>query len=145
MKMGTEFWVGHVAAATLETILASDYWQRKLKAATVDMPKEISAHVQAAHASKFVALRVTGTVAAQQHSLCTLVLLSGMRLEMAALPSTGSSQFHSSAGGRWVPAFRRGSLCSATRRGVGAWTCYPGHPRRSSFPSFYIEICRSFS
>ena len=100
MKMGTEFWVGHVAAATLETISASEYarrhgisvaalyyWQHKLKAATVGLPKEVSTHTKAAHASKFVALRVTDTVAVQQQSLCTLVLLSDMRLEMSALPS----------------------------------------------------------
>ena len=100
MKMGTEFWVGHVAAATLETISASEYarrhgisvaalyyWQHKRKAATVGLPKEVSTHTKAAHASKFVALRVTDTVAVQQQSLCTLVLLSDMRLEMSALPS----------------------------------------------------------
>ena len=100
MKIGTGFWVGHVAAATLETISASEYarrhglsvaalyyWQRKLKAATVGLPKEVSTHAKAAHASKFVALRVTDTVAVQQQSLCTLVLLSDMRLEMSALPS----------------------------------------------------------
>ena len=53
MKMGTEFWVGHVAAATLETISASEYarrhglsvaalyyWQHKLKAATAGLPKK---------------------------------------------------------------------------------------------------------
>ena len=28
MKMGTEFWVGHVAAATRETISASEYARR---------------------------------------------------------------------------------------------------------------------
>ena len=28
MKMGTEFWVGHVAAATLETMSASEYARR---------------------------------------------------------------------------------------------------------------------
>ena len=100
MKMGTEFWVGHVAAATLETMSASEYarrhgisvaalyyWQHKLKAATVGLPKEVSTHAKAAHASKFVALRVTGTVAVQRPSLCALVLPSGMRLEMEALPS----------------------------------------------------------
>lgn len=100
MKMGAEFWVDHVAAAKLETISASEYarrhgisvaalyyWQRKLRAATANMPKEVSKHAKSARASKFVALRVTDTVAVQQQSLCTLVLLSGMRLEMSALPS----------------------------------------------------------
>jgi len=100
MKMGAEFWVDHVAAATLETISASEYarrhgisvaalyyWQHKLKAATVGLPKEVSTHAKAARVSTFVALRVTDTVAVQQHSLCALVLPSDMRLEMSALPS----------------------------------------------------------
>jgi len=99
MKMGTEFWTGHVAAATLETISASEYarrhgisvaalyyWQHKLKAATVGNPKKASKRAKSAHASKFVALRVTDTVAVQRPSLCALVLPSGMRLEMSALP-----------------------------------------------------------
>ena len=99
MKMGTEFWVGHVAAATLETISASEYarrhgisvaalyyWQHKLKAATVGLPKKVSKRAKSAHASQFVALRVTDTVAVRRPSLCALVLPSGMRLEMEALP-----------------------------------------------------------
>lgn len=88
MKMGTEFWVAHVSAAKLEAISASEYakrhglsvaalyyWQRKLKSNVVpgDGGQE----------SKFVALRV----AAQRPGTCTLVLPSGLHLEMSALPA----------------------------------------------------------
>jgi transposase-like protein len=88
MKMGMEFWVAHVAAVKLEGISASAYagrhgisvaalyyWQRKLKANA-----EVS---EAGQKSKFLALRV----AEQRQCLCTLVLPSGLRLEMSALPS----------------------------------------------------------
>ena len=88
MKKGTEFWVGHVAAAKLEAISASEYarrhglsvvalyyWQRKLKANAVAN--------EAGKGSKFVALRV----ADQSPCLCTLVLPSGLHLEMSALPA----------------------------------------------------------
>ena len=99
MKMGTEFWVEHVAAAKLETISASEYarrhglsvsalyyWQHKLRAATADTPKELSKHAKSAHASKFVVLHVAD-IAAERACRCTLVLPSDMRLEMSALPS----------------------------------------------------------
>ena len=88
MKMGTEFWVAHVAAAKLEAISASEYarrhslsvaalyyWQRKLKSNA-----EASA---AGQMSKFVALRI----AAEPPNPCTLVLPSGLHLEMSALPT----------------------------------------------------------
>ena len=88
MKKGTEFWVAHVAAVKPEAISASEYarrhglsvaalyyWQRKLKSNT-----GVSC---AGQESKFVALRV----AAQRPSLCTLVLPSGLHLEMPALPA----------------------------------------------------------
>jgi len=85
MKNRTEFWTAHVAAVKREAISASAYakrnglsiaalyyWQRKQKSNT-----EIS------DTSKFMALRVT-----EQHPcLCTLVLPSGLHLEMSALPS----------------------------------------------------------
>ena|ERR1035437_2432198 len=88
MKMGTEFWVAHVAAIKLEAISASEYarrhglsvaalyyWQRKLKS-NAEMG-------EAGQASKFVALRV----ADQRPCPCTLVLPSGLHLEMPALPA----------------------------------------------------------
>jgi transposase-like protein len=88
MKMGSEFWVAHVAAAKLEAISASEYarrhglsvaalyyWQRKLKSN--------AEKGEAGQASKFVALRV----ADQRSCPCTLVLPSGLQLEMSALPA----------------------------------------------------------
>jgi hypothetical protein len=88
MKMGAEFWAAHVAAAKLETISASEYarrhglsvaslyyWQRKLK-----LKAESS---DAGRGSKFVALRI----AAQHPCLCTLIMPTGLHLEMSALPA----------------------------------------------------------
>ena len=88
MKMGAEFWAAHVAAAKLETISASEYarrhglsvaalyyWQHKLK---------LNAGAGGAgRESKFVALRV----AAPCSCSCTLVMPSGLHLEMSALPA----------------------------------------------------------
>lgn len=92
MKMGTEFWVGHVAAAKREAISGSAYakqhgisvaalyyWQRKLSVTP--------AQREAGQASKFVALRVADAVSAPRLTACTLILTSGMRLEMSALPA----------------------------------------------------------
>ena len=91
MKIGTEFWVGHVAAAKLEAISASEYakqhgisvtalyyWQRKLKPTTTTS--------EAGKFGKFVALRVSDKDTAHRACLCTLALTSGMRLEMSSLP-----------------------------------------------------------
>lgn len=88
MKMGAEFWAAHVTTAKLEAISASEYarrhglsvaalyyWQRKLKS-------NIEAS-DAGQGSKFVELRV----AAQRPNPCTLVLPSGLHLEMSALPA----------------------------------------------------------
>ena len=96
MKMGTEFWVEHVAAAKLEAISASEYsrrhgisvaalyyWQRKLR--TADTPQELSKRAKTVHPSKFVALHVLGKVIVPSCP-CTLVLSSGLRMEMSALP-----------------------------------------------------------
>jgi len=96
MKMGTEFWIGHVAAAKLETISASEYarrhsisvatlyyWQHKLKSAST--AKKVPKLAKPTHASKFVALRVLDKVIAPPYP-CTLVLSSELRLEMSALP-----------------------------------------------------------
>jgi hypothetical protein len=98
MQMGTEFWEGHVAAAKLETISASEYarrhnisvsalyyWQHKVKATTANTPKKISGLAKPAHASSFVELRVLGKQLVPPCP-CTLVLSSDLRLEMSALP-----------------------------------------------------------
>lgn len=92
MNTGAEFWGKHVTAAGLEAISASAYakkhgisvtrlyyWLRKSKATPLE-------RAQVSAASKFVALRVAETVITQRPS-CTLVLASGMRLEMSALPA----------------------------------------------------------
>ena len=98
MKMGTEFWENHVAAAKRETISASEYarrhgisvaalyyWQRKLKTATASIPKKVSTLAKPAHVSSFVALRVPDKQLASPCQ-CTLVLSPELRLEMSALP-----------------------------------------------------------
>ena len=67
MKMETEFWEEHVAAAKLESISAS---------------------VRAAgQASKFVALRVADAAVVPQSEYCILALPSGLMLSMPALPA----------------------------------------------------------
>jgi transposase-like protein len=98
MKMGTEFWEGHVAAAKRETISASEYarrhgisvaalyyWQHKLKITTASTPNKVSKLAKPAHASSFVELRVLDKQV-MAPCLCTLVLSSELRLEMSALP-----------------------------------------------------------
>lgn len=88
MKMGAECWVAHVAAVKLEAISASAYarrhglsvaalyyWQRKLIAN--------AGLSEARQESKFVALRV----ADQRPCPCTLVLPSGLHLQMSMLPA----------------------------------------------------------
>ena len=89
MRMGTEFWEKHVAAARLEAIPASEYarrhdlavkslyyWRRKLhKSDKTDA---------ALPPGRFVALRIAPGVSSPSN--CTLALPSGLRLELNALP-----------------------------------------------------------
>jgi hypothetical protein len=91
MSGDIEFWTAHVDAARREGVPASVYarrhglalaslyyWRRKLHIAapaSVDGP-----------AGKFVSLRVVGASPAAHAGHCILVL-GGLRLEMAALPS----------------------------------------------------------
>jgi hypothetical protein len=90
MVVDKQFWAEHVAAIERERISANAYakresisvaaiyyWQRKLRAAAADVSTP---------ARSFVQLRVAE---AGPHSKqgCTLVLASGMRLEMGFLPS----------------------------------------------------------
>ena len=91
MKPGMEFWAGHVASAKLEAISASEYakrhgisvaalyyWQRKLKhAANMD---------RNGASSKFVSIRIADSVVTNRSFSCSLVLPSGIRLEMSSLP-----------------------------------------------------------
>jgi len=89
MENTTEFWTKHVAAIRQEGVavtvyakrhdlsLASlYYWRQKLLA--MDGAPARSAP------SKFVAVRITA--AAPPSGACTLILPSGLRLEMQALP-----------------------------------------------------------
>lgn len=98
MKMGTEFWVDHVAAAKRETLSASEYarrhgisvaalyyWQRKLTTATASTAKKASTLAKPVHASSFVELRVLDKQVTPPCQ-CTLVLSPDLRLEMSALP-----------------------------------------------------------
>ena len=93
MKGDTEFWASHVEACRREDGVASVYarehglalaslyyWRRKLA-----LSAEASGGASAT--AKFVALRVTTATTATADGACTLVLGSGLRLEMAALPS----------------------------------------------------------
>jgi len=98
MKMGTEFWEGHVAAAKRETISASEYarrhgisvaalyyWQHKCRDTAVVLSSKASKLARQTHNSPFVALHVLDQVNTPS-CRCTLVLPSELRLEMSALP-----------------------------------------------------------
>lgn len=92
MEITNEFWQAHVAAIEREGIpvttyaeqhelsLASlYYWRRKLKASMpLGAPKSVG---------KFLAVRIAD--AAPMPGACTLVLPSGLRLELSALPAPG--------------------------------------------------------
>ena len=93
MEGDTEFWTSHVEACQRQGIAASlyarqhgltlaslYYWRRKLKLAA-------AVGDGGGTANKFVALRVVGAAAVAATSPCTLVLRSGLRLELTALPS----------------------------------------------------------
>ncbi len=105
MEDTTEFWRGHVVAVQQEGVavtvyakrhglsLASlYYWRQKLsKAAGVAASAPIG---------RFVAVRIAD--AAPTSGACTLVLPSGLRLEMSALPAPAwlAALEHSCAGAR---------------------------------------------
>ena len=90
----TEFWTSHVEACRRDggaasayarqhglTLASLYYWRRKLKlAAAVGDGTSVPT-------IKFVALRVVDATAGPATGACTLVLRSGLRLELAALPS----------------------------------------------------------
>jgi transposase-like protein len=93
MEGDTEFWTSHVEACHREGMAASVYarqhgltlaslyyWRRKLKLAA-------AVREGGSPANKFVALRVVDAAASAQLGPCTLVLRSGLRLELAVLPS----------------------------------------------------------
>ena len=93
MKHGSAFWMAHLTAIKREAISMSAYakrhriavkrlyyWQRKLKAAAAPP-------IRTSQPNAFVALRVAEPVTGYGPTRCTLVLESGMRLEMSALPA----------------------------------------------------------
>lgn len=93
-RKGSAYWLEHVAALNRQLISTSEYakrhgiavkrlyyWQRKLRTAPAATP------VRASQAKAFVAVRVAEPVVEQRPFSCTLVLESGMRLEMSAVPA----------------------------------------------------------
>ena len=95
MEGDTEFWTSHVEACRRGGLAASVYarqhgltlsslyyWRRKVKLAAA-----VSDGSARGAASKFVALRVVDAAAGVVTAPCTLVMRSGLRLELVALPS----------------------------------------------------------
>ncbi|WP_377102839.1 IS66 family insertion sequence element accessory protein TnpA [Rugamonas violacea] len=93
MDGDNEFWTSHVEACRRDggaasvyarrhglTLASLYYWRRKLTPAA-------EASEGGRVAAKFVALRVVAAATAATDGPCTLVLGSGLHLEMAALPS----------------------------------------------------------
>lgn len=93
MKKESGFWMAHVAAIKQEGISTVAYakrhglavkslyrWQRKLRATS-------ATPAQAPPSGAFVALRVAAPLVTPPAGSCTLVLDTGMRLEMPALPA----------------------------------------------------------
>ena len=93
MNGDTEFWTSHVEALQREGMAVSlyarvhglalsslYYWRRKLKMAA-------NAGAVGDATGKFVSLRLVDRVAPVSAAHCTLLLVSGLRLEMTALPS----------------------------------------------------------
>lgn len=93
MKADVAYWESHAAALKREAISVSAYaarhglsasalyyWRRKLTVAGEEA-------ADARDVGKFIALRVGDIAAAQRAVCCTLILGSGVRLEMPTLPS----------------------------------------------------------
>ena len=101
MKKTKQDWAGHVAAIKAQGISTIDYarqhglakstlylWQKKLRRASAEISKPDSPRAPA-QSSKFITLRMSEPqrLAPPTPAQCTLVLPSGMRLEMPALPA----------------------------------------------------------
>lgn len=93
MKSSAQFWQQHARAVERGTSSTSAYakrhglavstlyyWRAKLKATTPKVEATGSA-------AKFVALRVVDGAHTSRESHCTLILPTGIRLEMTALPA----------------------------------------------------------
>jgi hypothetical protein len=94
MTAESAIWTAHVAAVKQRSISARAYaqqhdislaslyyWKRKLKDASAN--PEVAPQA----VSKFVALRLPAATPAPRSISCTLILASGLRLEMPALPA----------------------------------------------------------
>ena len=89
------YWAAHLDAIKREAVSKAEYaqrhgisvkrlyyWQRKVKATAATAPR-----VTASEPKTFVALRVETPERAQRGPVCTLVLGSGIRMEMSTLPT----------------------------------------------------------
>jgi hypothetical protein len=90
MHKGSVFWLGHVAAIRREGISTSAYAKRQgiaVKRLYYWQRKAAAASTGAIEPNPFVALRIGTPVGAPAPANCTVVLASGVRLEMGNLPS----------------------------------------------------------
>lgn len=105
-RKGSAFWLEHVEAVNRQLISTNEYakrhgiavkrlyyWQRKLRTAAA-----AATPVRTSQARAFVAVRVAEPAIEQRPFSCTLVLESGMRLEMSMLPAPA-----------WLAALERGA------------------------------------
>jgi hypothetical protein len=92
---GFAFWSSHLDAINREAVSKTEYaqrhgisvkrlyyWQRKLKATTAP-----ASRIAASEPKTFVAVRVETPERTQRDPICTLVLGSGIRMEMSTLPT----------------------------------------------------------
>jgi transposase len=90
---GHAYWAAHLDAIKREAVSKTEYaerhgipvkrlyyWQRKLKATAAP-------RIAASEPKTFVALRLETPERAQRGPVCTLVLGSGIRMEMSTLPA----------------------------------------------------------
>ena len=91
MKKDMTSWEGHVAAIDREAISVNAYAKREgISAAALYYWRQkfrASAKVPTTVPGTFVQLRVAELVGIDSGTGCTLVLASGLRLEMSSLPS----------------------------------------------------------
>ena len=88
MENTTEFWKKHIAAIRQEGVAVTVYAKRhglSLASLYYWRQKLVAVDGKAAAPAKFVAVRIAE--AAPPSGLCTLILPSGLRLEMAVLPA----------------------------------------------------------
>jgi hypothetical protein len=99
VRYSREIWVGHVAALKSSRQSAVAYaaehklplrslyqWRRKLRLAQAGTRVARPVPTDRSNAQQFVAVRVAPEVLNRSMGICSLVLGSGLRLEMASLP-----------------------------------------------------------